>query len=287
VLARLLEKIAPGFFARQAVNRQRADLAALPRTLCDVAHLATLTAEALAEALRQPASMTEWPAVAAELQPWKLAAMTGGVNPGDQRALYALVRFLRPRRVLEIGTHLGCSTLNLALAARQNRAAPDPVATAITTVDIRDVNDPATRPWVHYGGAHSPAEMIRGCHCADFVTFTVAGSLDFLGQPQPGYDLIFLDGDHSAPTVYQEIPRALQRLNPGGFILLHDYFPGLRPLWSNNAVVPGVALALERFTREGFAGTVLPLGALPWPTKLGSHVTSLALLARPALPAGT
>ena len=26
----------------------------------------------------------------------------------------------------------------------------------------------------------------------------------------------------------------------------------------------------------------LPLGALPWPTKLGSHVTSLALLLGPA-----
>ena len=73
---------------------------------------------------------------------------------------------------------------------------------------------------------------------------------------------------------------ALKMLNPNGVILLHDYFPGMKPLWSDGTVIPGPYLATERFVKEGINLTVLPLGELPWPTKLGSNVTSLALLLR-------
>jgi hypothetical protein len=63
-------------------------------------------------------------------------------------------------------------------------------------------------------------------------------------------------------------------------ILLHDYFPDLKPLWSNGRVIPGPWLAIERLKREGAPLTVKPFGALPWPTKLNSNNTSLALLLR-------
>lgn len=92
------------------------------------------------------------------------------------------------------------------------------------------------------------------------------------------FDLIFLDGGHEASTVYQEVPAALKLLNPGGLILLHDIYPDQRPLWSDGFVVPGPWLAIERFKKEGAKVTVKPLGALPWPTKLDSNVTSLACL---------
>ena len=63
-------------------------------------------------------------------------------------------------------------------------------------------------------------------------------------------------------------------------MLLHDYFPHLKPLWANGTVIPGPYLALERLRREGAALAAVPLGALPWATKLDSTLTSLALLAR-------
>jgi hypothetical protein len=78
--------------------------------------------------------------------------------------------------------------------------------------------------------------------------------------------------------VYREIPAALELLRPNGLILLHDYFPALRPLWSDRVVIPGPYLATARLMREGAKFRVLPLKALPWPTKFGSNVTSLALL---------
>jgi len=44
----------------------------------------------------------------------------GGINHGDRRALYYLIRALRPRSVLEVGTHIGASTLYIARALAGN-----------------------------------------------------------------------------------------------------------------------------------------------------------------------
>lgn len=63
--------------------------------------------------------------------------------------------------------------------------------------------------------------------------------------------MIFLDGDHSAEVVYQEIPLALRRLEPPGLIMLHDYFPDQRPLWPGREPVVGPNLGVGRIVSEG------------------------------------
>jgi hypothetical protein len=62
--------------------------------------------------------------------------------------------------------------------------------------------------------------------------------------------------------------------------VLHDYYPGRRPLFPDGHVIPGPAQALERIRRENVRIAARPLGVLPWPTKQGVNVTSLALLTR-------
>ena len=120
--------------------------------------------------------------------------------------------------------------------------------------------------------------MLECNECADRVTFHAASSLDFLDQTNDKYEFIFLDCNHDGNFVYQEVPRALQHIAPGGFILLHDYFPNAQPLWSNTYYTAGVALAIQRLRNERVPIRALPLGQLPWPTKFGTSVTSLALL---------
>ena len=120
--------------------------------------------------------------------------------------------------------------------------------------------------------------MAAAMGLSDIVTFNHAGSIEFMNACRLKFDFIFLDGDHSAATVYQEIPLALSLLKPGGIILLHDYFPEAKPLWSNRVVIPGPYLAVNRFIAEGNPLSVYPLGKLPWITKLQSKITSLALL---------
>ena len=72
----------------------------------------------------------------------------------------------------------------------------------------------------------------------------------------------------------------LKLLKENGVILLHDYFPNLQPLWSDGGVIPGPWLAVNRLKEEGADLSAIPLGMVPWNTKLNSHYTSLALLTR-------
>jgi hypothetical protein len=122
--------------------------------------------------------------------------------------------------------------------------------------------------------------MVNEMGYETFVEFITDSSLSYFAKCKSRFDLIFLDGDHAASTVYQEIPAALNLLNLDGVILLHDYFPELKPLWSHIPVIPGPFLATERLVKEGANLVVLPLGKLPWPSNLQSNATSLALLLR-------
>jgi predicted O-methyltransferase YrrM len=250
----------------------------LPSQHCDAQALGLLTEADLRKHFASPVLQREWHEDHRLLEPLALPEMTGGVNPGDQRAAYCLLRALKPKAVLEIGTHIGCSTVNMALAIKRLRSETPATDAQLLSVDIRDVNDPATRPWQEYGATFSPRQMVEKLGCVAFVSFKTADSLDFLAACDTNFDFIFLDGLHSADRVYQEVPLALRHLNPGGFILLHDYFPDLKPLWSNGSLIAGPWLAIQRLLNEGAGFRVLPLGALPWPTKLNSNVTSLALV---------
>ena len=202
----------------------------------------------------------------------------GAINPGDRQALYYLVRRFKPQSVLEVGTHLGGSTLHIAMAMKANRRAC--AAPCLITLDIEDVNDPAAHIWINYGVSASASAMLAHLDCAELVKFNVALSLDYLARTEERFDFIFLDGSHEARIVYQEIPLALKVLRSGGCLLMHDYFPEGKPLWTNGVVIPGPFLAVHRLIQDGTRIAALPLGALPWPTKLGSNVTSLAILVK-------
>ena len=198
-----------------------------------------------------------------------------GVNPGDRRALYYLVRALKPRNVLEVGTHIGASTLYIARALKTNKNRG-----RVTTVDIVDVNAPLGAPWRKVGLGMAPKDFANQLSCLNLIEFVTANSVDFLRGAQEKFDFIFLDGDHRSHTVYQEVSAALNVLAPGGVILLHDYYPGARPLYPDDNIIGGPFRALGRAMRENPEIRVQPLGQLPWPTRQGSHATSLALLTR-------
>ena len=196
---------------------------------------------------------------------------TGSVNPGDRRAIYYLTRYLRPKSVLEIGTHVGGSTLHFAAALIVD-------AGQLVTVDVEDVNA-SNGPWQKAGLGNSPRQLVESLgFAADFV---VADSVSFLRQKAETselFDLIFLDGDHACEKVRAEIPAALRVLAPGGVVLLHDYFPGGASCWSGCDPIRGPYEAARQLQEEGAAIEAVPFAALPWPTKLGSSVTSLAAL---------
>jgi len=62
-------------------------------------------------------------------------------------------------------------------------------------------------------------------HTNVFISMKSSDFFDLGIYPQPGFDLIFIDSDHRAAVVYEEVRRALSVLVPGGVIVLHDANP--------------------------------------------------------------
>lgn len=279
-LKKLLHSVVPEVLQRwYSRYKQRALLGQVPTASCNPSRLRPASGVEPEEIFKEAVKSGEWDEVRRSLEPFAIPDGTGGVNRGDRRAIYYLLRHFGPKSILEVGTHIGASSVHVASALGRNETS-DGQFKKLVSVDIADVNDPNCKPWLKAGSTFSPREMIEKLGYDAFVEFETGSSLDhFAGGAT--YDFIFLDGDHSAKTVYQEVPAALQALNPGGVILLHDYYPDLRPLWPSGAVIQGPFLAIERLKKEGASLAVVPLGNVPWPTKQGSNTTSLALLLGP------
>lgn len=276
-VAALLRPTFGPFLAR----RERVRLQHVPAIQADVSALGQTDEQTLAAMFARAQNDPEWETLARRVAGLGFTDHTGAVNPGDRRAIFALVRWLGITSALEIGTHIGASAVHIAAALHATSVSLGrPGEFDFTTVDIVDVNDERTRRWARFGSAYSPAEMIRQLGYEASVQFVARRSLDYMTACDKRFGLIFLDGDHSAHTVYQEIPAALRLLEDSGHILLHDYFPNLRPLWTGSAPARGPWLAAERLRREGVPIRVIPLGALPWPTKHNSTVTSLAVVTK-------
>jgi predicted O-methyltransferase YrrM len=125
----------------------------------------------------------------------------GGVNPGDRRALYHLIARVQPKRVLEIGTHVGASTIYIASALRRFVLGGE-----LTTADIADVNGP-NAAWRSLGMSAAPARYISDLGLEGITTFVTKSAAEML-KTSERYDLIFLDGDHSTLAV---LPRNFRR----------------------------------------------------------------------------
>lgn len=264
---------------KQLNNKRQRDFSKLPKINCDTSNLLSQDAISLDRIFKDSTTDKSWTKAQQKISEFNIPDLTGGVNPGDRRAIYYLIRNLKPKSVLEVGTHIGSSTVNIACALEDNKTENNIIG-RLKTVDIRDVNDTNEKPWLLFGAKYSPLGMITKLNFQDFVNFIVGSSITFFKTKEETFDFIFLDGDHAASTVFKEVPAALKRLNPNGVILLHDYFPNGKPLWNNKPALKGPYLAIKKHINQGANFTVIPLGDLPWETKLNTNTTSLALLVK-------
>jgi predicted O-methyltransferase YrrM len=129
------------------------------------------------------------------------------------RLWYALVALLRPRRILETGTHRGYSTCCLA-AALEYLGTFDATPREIVTIDVEQ------HP--HLWEGESIARLIH------FVQGEAA-KLPMGGKLDGRFDMLLLDSDHSYATVAAEIEAFEPLLEVGGVMLFHDslYFDGV------------------------------------------------------------
>lgn len=139
----------------------------------------------------------------------------------EGKLLYALVRELKPARILEIGTYHGGGANHLAAACRKNGMGQ------VVTVDI----------WPG-AGQHIEEENRK------FVT-VIHENIDFyLPKITPRFDFIFEDAEHAEGQVHNIYAALPQILNRGGFILSHDIsMDGVGDFIRNGMKKGGVDLA--------------------------------------------
>ncbi|MBQ8099115.1 MAG: O-methyltransferase [Bacteroidaceae bacterium] len=121
--------------------------------------------------------------------------------------LTMLVKMVRPRRVLEIGTYSGYSALAMARGLDEGAE--------LVTFEVNDEMEDFTRPWIE----RSP--------WADKVKFLIGDARDHL-EPDERFDLIFIDANKRHYCDYLEL--SLAHLSPEGFILADN------TLWDGHVV---------------------------------------------------
>lgn len=118
--------------------------------------------------------------------------------------------------VLEIGSAYGYSTVALALVAR-----------SVVAVD----------PHQTHGSYGDLVANLAHNGLRDKVDIHVGRDSDVLPAIHGEFDLVWVDGDHSADAVEYDVAAAARLLRDGGWLACHDY---------DEVTCPGVRMALDR-----------------------------------------
>lgn len=124
------------------------------------------------------------------------------------RLLRMLVRMIRPKNILEVGTFSGYSAICLAEGLDEGGK--------VYTFEINDEQEEFTRPWIE----QSPV--------ADKIEFFIGDAVKEAPRLGITFDMAFIDGDKR--TYQQTYEMVMGILRPGGFILADN------TLWDGHVV---------------------------------------------------
>lgn len=124
------------------------------------------------------------------------------------RLLKMLVRMIRPRNILEVGTFSGYSAICMAEGLEKG--------CKVYTFEINDEQEDFTRPW------------IEGSAVADKIEFIIGNAITEAPRLGIEFDMAFIDGDKR--TYLDTYEMALRVVRKGGFILADN------TLWDGHVV---------------------------------------------------
>lgn len=124
------------------------------------------------------------------------------------RVLKMLVRMIRPKNILEIGTFSGYSAICLAEGLEEGGM--------VYTFEINDEQEDFTRPWIEQSAV------------ADKIRFIIGDAMTEAPKLGVEFDMAFVDGDKR--TYMESYDMVLSLLRPGGFILADN------TLWDGHVV---------------------------------------------------
>lgn len=142
----------------------------------------------------------------------------GSMTITEISSLCHLVAARRPRKVLEIGSFRGLTTLNIAMNAPEAEIhtldLPPGVSPGSTAFDTNDVNIITSRGGYYYESRPEAARIFQ--HYGDTATF----DYEEIGG---GVDFCLIDAAHSYEYVRNDTAKTLPLMADGGMILWHDY----------------------------------------------------------------
>lgn len=150
----------------------------------------------------------------------------------------ALWRLARGKRVLEIGSYCGLSTICMAQAAGR--------VVAIDPHDGRGTAHPGTDTHAEFW-ANIHRHDLKNVECIRGTSSDVLRQSERLGTlaDLKAFNLIFIDGAHDTESVRTDIRHALPLLAPGGLLAFHDYDKPGQP------IDPGVKVAVDELVANG------------------------------------
>jgi len=132
------------------------------------------------------------------------------VGPVEGRLLAVLVRSLAARRILELGTFTGYSSISMALAL--------PADGRVITTDVNEETTAVARRYAEEAGV------------ADRIDFRVAPGLETVAGLEGRFDLVFIDADKENYVNYYEA--TLPLLGDAGLMVVDN------TLWSGTVADP-------------------------------------------------
>jgi predicted O-methyltransferase YrrM len=124
------------------------------------------------------------------------------------RVLSMIAKLLRPQTILEIGTYTGYSALCLAEGLQPSGK--------LLTIDVNEELEPRVRGY------------LEASEFANQIEYIIGNAAQIIPTLSKTFDLIFIDADKQQYPLYYE--QALEKLNPGGFILIDNV------LWSGKVL---------------------------------------------------
>lgn len=124
------------------------------------------------------------------------------------RLLKMLVKMIRPKNILEVGTFSGYSAISMAEGLEDDGR--------LYTFEINDEQEDFTRPWIE----QSPV--------ADKIEFIIGDAITEAPRLGITFDMVFIDGNKR--TYMETYEMVLSVLRPGGFILADN------TLWDGHVV---------------------------------------------------
>lgn len=132
----------------------------------------------------------------------------GFSDVGTHNLLSTLTLNLRPRRVLEIGTHIGTATVVIASALRTNGYGK------LYTIEPQDLQRERAAGYAEAAGLTDRIEFLAG--------LSHQPETKALLQELAPFEIIFIDGSHEYDHIRHDLDFCYALLRDNGFLVLHD-----------------------------------------------------------------